>query len=109
MNGRLVRLLCGVAIALAGSGAAASEMTGMVSDGAGSINYRLFEPSATASGSKLPLVLFLHGAGERGTDNIAQTTHIGGLLSATSSGQYASYVLAPQIDSNSWFQSFGSK
>ena len=35
---------------------------------------RLFVPRATEPGQKYPLVLFLHGAGGRGTDNRAQLT-----------------------------------
>jgi predicted peptidase len=86
-----------------------NSVTGSVSDGSGSLPYRLFEPTGVAPDQKVPLVLFLHGMGERGTDNVTQTTWMGGLVNATRSGPYASYVLAPQIDTNSWFQSFSSK
>ena len=34
--------------------------------------YRLFVPAQQTTETKLPLVLFLHGAGELGTDNISQ-------------------------------------
>jgi predicted peptidase len=37
------------------------------------LKYRLFKPDAIEG--KIPLVLFLHGAGERGDDNLAQTRH----------------------------------
>src|SRR5687767_2255287 len=37
------------------------------------LKYRLFKPEAVEG--KVPLVLFLHGAGERGDDNAAQTKH----------------------------------
>ncbi|HEX7898271.1 MAG TPA: PHB depolymerase family esterase [Planctomycetota bacterium] len=37
------------------------------------LKYRLFKPAAVEG--KIPLVLFLHGAGERGDDNAAQTKH----------------------------------
>ena len=36
--------------------------------------YRIAE-KASADGSKIPLVIFLHGAGERGTNNQAQLVH----------------------------------
>jgi len=84
-------------------------VTGSVSDGGDTLGYRLFSPTGIAPGAKAPLIVYLHGMGERGTDNVAQTTWMGGLLNATQSGQYASYVLAPQIDTNQWFQSFSSK
>ena len=34
--------------------------------------YRLLQPAAIEPGKKYPLVIFLHGAGERGTDNALQ-------------------------------------
>jgi predicted peptidase len=111
---RVVGLLGGVVLGLCANSAVAgtdlsNSLTGSVADGSSSLPYRLFEPTGVAPGQKLPLVLFLHGMGERGTDNVAQTTWMGGLVNATRSGQYASYVLAPQIDTNSWFQSFSDK
>ena len=36
------------------------------------LKYRLLKPAAQATNEKLPLVLFMHGAGERGNDNGAQ-------------------------------------
>lgn len=33
------------------------------------LNYRLLTPDEDAAGKKFPLVIFLHGAGERGSDN----------------------------------------
>jgi predicted peptidase len=95
-------------VAVAGTDLSRS-VTGSVSDGSASLPYRLFEPTGVSAGQKVPLVLFLHGMGERGTDNVAQTTWMSGLVRATGSGQYASYVLAPQIDTSSWFQSYGDK
>jgi predicted esterase len=82
--------------------------TGSVTDGKMTLPYRLFAPTGVAAGQKVPLVLFLHGAGDRGTDNVMQTEWMGGLINATQGGPYAAYVLAPQIDKNSWFQSFSS-
>lgn len=46
---------------------------------------------------KYPLVIFLHGAGERGTDNEAQIKHIQELfLNPINRKTYPCYVLAPQ-------------
>jgi predicted peptidase len=112
MSGRVFKYICGfVAICCASTAFAAeltNSITGSVSDGSSTLPYRLFEPSGLAAGQKAPLVLFLHGMNDRGTDNVAQTNWMGGLLNATRSGPYASYVLAPQIDTHSWFQSFSS-
>jgi predicted peptidase len=38
--------------------------------------YRLLTPERAAAGDRFPLVLFLHGIGERGTDNRAQLKHL---------------------------------
>ena len=85
-----------------------NSITGSVSDGTSSIPYREFQPQGLTVGQKVPLILFLHGAGDRGTDNVGQTYWMNNLQAKTSSGQYAAYVLAPQIDSNSWFSSAGT-
>ena len=37
--------------------------------------YRLFLPKNVPADKKLPLVLFLHGAGERGSNNVSQLQH----------------------------------
>ena len=111
---RVIKLLGGAVVGLCANVTLAGtdlsqSVTGSVSDGSASLPYRLFEPSGTTPGQKLPLVLFLHGMGERGTDNVKQTTWMSGLVHATQSGPYASYVLAPQIDTSGWFQSFSNK
>lgn len=84
----------------------AAEVTGWVSDGQRSIPYRVFEPANADAGEKLPLILYLHGMGERGTDNVQQANSAANLIKATRSGAHAAYVLAPQIASDMWFQSW---
>jgi predicted peptidase len=112
---RVFKLLGGAVVGLCANVTPAAgadlshSVTGSVSDGWAALPYRLFEPAAAPAGQKLPLVLFLHGMGDRGTDNVAQTTWMSGLVHATQSGPYASYVLAPQIDTSGWFQSFSDK
>ncbi len=86
-----------------------SSITGSVSDGSASLPYRLFQPTGVPTGQKVPLILFLHGMGERGTDNALQTYNLGGLLDHTRSGQFASYILAPQITTAQWFPSNSSQ
>jgi predicted peptidase len=67
-------------------------------DGTDSLPYRLFRPAGfDAPGSSFPLVIFLHGNGERGTNNTSQVaSHIQGLIDRTESGSTAAYLLAPQ-------------
>jgi predicted peptidase len=94
-------------VSLAASAAVdlSNSIAGSVSDGTASIPYRLFQPQDTTPGEKVPLVLYLHGMGDRGTDNVSQTYWASQLLDQTRSGQYAAYVLAPQINTNMWFSS----
>ncbi|MEM7106865.1 MAG: fibronectin type III domain-containing protein, partial [Bacteroidota bacterium] len=58
----------------------------------------LFPPGFDAEGSeKYPLILFFHGAGERGTDNEKQLVHGGQLsLNAVNSGEFPGVLLYPQ-------------
>lgn len=61
------------------------------------INYRLLRPEAIKKGKKYPLVLFLHGAGERGDDNQKQLIHGGQMwLNPVNREKYPTFVLAPQ-------------
>src|SRR5258706_13781304 len=112
MSGRVSKFTCGiVAIWCASSTFAAvltNSVTGSVSDGSSTLPYRLFEPTGLAAGQKAPLVLFLPGMGDSGTDNIAQTNWMGGLLNATQSGPYASDVLGRQIETHSCIQRFSA-
>ena len=67
-----------------------------IGDTGGTLPYRLLEPAGydTAKGP-YPLLIFLHGAGERGTDNRLQLTH-GAPLMRRAAAQYGCFVLAPQ-------------
>ena len=66
-------------------------------DGNQKLNYRILKPSKIEAGKKYPLVLFLHGAGERGDNNAAQLTHGGTLFSSPKNREkYPAYVIFPQ-------------
>lgn len=59
--------------------------------------YRYLTPCSIKSGEKYPLVIFLHGSGERGNDNKAQLFHGSGqFLNPVNREKYPSYVLFPQ-------------
>jgi predicted peptidase len=67
------------------------------SQGNQTLPYRLLRPADARSQEKFPLVLFLHGAGERGTDNEAHIAHITELFSNTvNRRKFPCYVVAPQ-------------
>ena len=68
-------------------------------DGAGhaSISYRLMSPQSTDAKSRDPLIVFLHGAGERGSDNLAQLRYLPEVLALEENRRrYPCYVAAPQ-------------
>lgn len=59
--------------------------------------YRIMAPAKIEPGKKYPLVIFLHGAGERGTDNAVQLVHgMSDFASAENREKYPAFVVAPQ-------------
>jgi dienelactone hydrolase len=75
------------------------------------MGYRLFVPDNYDPTRSYPLVLFLHGAGERGSDNEAQlTANQGATIWATPEEQakHPAFVLAPQSGFNSKTQGWTS-
>lgn len=68
----------------------------------GRLPYGLFIPHSapvtgnTSTKAKYPLVLFLHGAGERGTDNKSQLRDILPWTKPEVQAKYPCYILAPQ-------------
>jgi predicted peptidase len=74
----------------------------MFSDGqGGTLNYRLLKPKNYDAAKKYPLVLFLHGAGERGDNNLQQLKHGTKLFASDEMMEkYPAFVLAPQCPAN---------
>lgn len=68
-----------------------------VSPGGDSLHYRRLNPLMTVPGEKYPLILFLHGAGERGEDNVSQLYH-GAMMftNPVNRERYPAIVLFPQ-------------
>lgn len=61
--------------------------------------YRLWRPKAdSVSVLKKPLLVFLHGAGERGSDNVTTLKHLLPLLRRADFQLDQTYVLVPQAD-----------
>ncbi len=59
--------------------------------------YRLMLPANPVEGKKYPLVIFLHGAGERGIDNSLQLLYLPSHLAQPAwRDRYPCYVLVPQ-------------
>ena len=65
-------------------------------DGA-KLGYRLLAPQNYDKAQKYPLVVFLHGAGERGDDNAAQLKHGAPVFAKPENREkYPAFVFAPQ-------------
>lgn len=80
-----------------------------VSSQGDSLKYRLLRPETEKDGKKYPLVLFLHGAGERGDDNQKQLTHGGQMwLNPVNREKYPAFVLAPQCPRDE-YGAYGSR
>lgn len=75
------------------------SVAGSVTVGNRTMPYRAIFPTNYDPNRAYPLVLFLHGAGESGTDNLAQVNgNIAGLIAATRSDEFASILVAPQTN-----------
>ncbi|MEM7201695.1 MAG: dienelactone hydrolase family protein [Planctomycetota bacterium] len=68
--------------------------------------FRLMRPAALRAGQRLPAVLFLHGSGQRGSDNVAQLRHLPTWLAEPEARQrFPCFVIAPQCPSGaSWIR-----
>ncbi len=63
--------------------------------------YRLLAPREVSDGQRYPLVLFLHGAGERGDDNRAQIRYLPTWMAQEPNRtQYPCFLIAPQCRSD---------
>ncbi len=63
----------------------------------GTLNYQILTPAERKPDQKYPLVLFLHGAGERGDNNTSQLKHGGRMfLEAGNRARFPAFVVFPQ-------------
>lgn len=66
--------------------------------------YRILYPSDYDVNKKYPLILVLHGAGERGNDNEAQLVHGGKLfVDSTVRTEYPAFVVFPQCPADDFW------
>lgn len=74
----------------------------------GELLYRVLYPENFDQSKKYPLVYFLHGAGERGTDNEKQLVHGSKLfLDAQNREEYPAIVVFPQCPPDSYWANVG--
>lgn len=74
------------------------------------LKFRWHAPENLEAGKTYPLVLFLHGAGERGDDNIAQLKHgVIPILSAAEKLKQPYFLIAPQCPASLWWTPINRK
>ena len=90
----LLLVLLGFAFAVRGEDFEEHSFT--APDGA-TLPYRILLPANIDAGKKYPLVVFLHGAGERGTDNALQLKNgVRAFAKADAREKFPCFVFAPQ-------------
>ena len=68
-----------------------------VSPSSGKLKYRKLSPTNAGGRRSLPLVVFLHGSGERGDDNVSQLKHgLDYLASPEGMQKFPATIIAPQ-------------
>lgn len=66
-------------------------------DDAVSFGWRLLRPASIEPGRRYPVVLFLHGAGERGDDNVMQLKYLPTwMIEPANRERYPCFLIAPQ-------------
>lgn len=105
----LVAIAYGFALAMNNPSPAADNRDRFVTEfsqpeGGPKMAYAVLKPKEIVAGQKYPLVLFLHGAGERGSDGRKQLVHgMNDFASDEISTKYPCFILAPQCpDKEQW-------
>lgn len=99
--------LLGVSLAFASRSAARAKDTGFldraISINAATYKYQVFVPDDWSPKQKWPIILFLHGAGERGSDGLLQTDV--GLPHAVrlDRSHFQSIIVIPQCLKENWW------
>lgn len=92
----LVSLLISVCLSAQNQYAGFEKKVHVSTDG-DTLRYRILFPENLKKDEKYPLVLFLHGAGESGSDNEKQLTHGGQMwLNPVNRAEHPTFVIAPQ-------------
>lgn len=73
------------------------------------LQYRILKPVNYDSSKSYPLVLFLHGAGERGDDNYSQLKWgVSHLAEPKMREKYPAFVVAPQVPEGEYWSTLSS-
>jgi predicted peptidase len=65
--------------------------------------YQVFLPEGWSNNKKWPIILFLHGAGERGSDGLIQTQVGIGTAVRKDRMRFPAIIVMPQCATNSWW------
>ena len=104
MNKKIISLLALLLVWCTAGAQEVFEKRVYVSSAGDSLLYRVLTPENLKKGKKYPLVLFLHGAGERGNDNEKQLTHGGQMwLNPVNREKHPAFVLFPQCPSDGYW------
>ena len=75
-------------------------------NGVDTLRYRLLAPAINSEKEKVPVLVFLHGMGERGRENSRQLLHVMPEFARTAVRQkYPCYVIAPQCSPDNYWTS----
>jgi len=69
-----------------------------------SYRYQVYVPATWTSDRRWPVILFLHGAGERGDDGLAQTEIGIGRAIRLHSDRFPAIVVMPQCPKDNWWE-----
>lgn len=78
--------------------------------GSDTLPYRFLKPRKTQPDTKYPLIIFLHGAGERGTNNEGNIKHIKDMVTNNANRmKYPCFVIAPQCPKKQqWIEAYNA-
>lgn len=79
--------------------------SGSISIGEDTIPFRLHTPPSASADAPKPLLIFLHGAGERGADNKRQLHHLPSrwFKEPHLGGRHEAFIFAPQCPRGEWW------
>jgi len=78
--------------------------SGTVQAGGRKLPFRFMQPEVVEAGQKYPLLIYLHGSGERGMDNQRQMgAHVLNLAQPAWRKRYPAFVFVPQCPPDSWW------
>src|SRR5262245_24792383 len=101
-----LRYLLALTLGCAASAAAQRAETGFldrtVMQAGKPFRYQVYVPAAYASSNeRLPVILFLHGAGERGPDGVVQTQVGIGTAIRRNTARFPAIIIMPQVPPDS--------